>query len=116
MHEEYDATLLEVAHLAQTLGIAYAESIIEAAESLIWSEEAEAMARAMQEILDLAREKEEIIILLKNFERREWRKAGRYAREQERARAQSYRQMMKNHKAREVARFKRQKRIYGGLL
>ena len=41
--------------------------------------------------------------------------AGRYARERERAQAQAYRLMMKHHKAREVARFKRQKRIYGGL-
>lgn len=45
-----------------------------------------------------------------------WRDAARYARERERAQAQAYHLMMKHHKAREVARFKRQKRIYGGLL
>lgn len=45
-----------------------------------------------------------------------WRESARYTRELERARAQAYRLMMKHHKAREVMRFKRQKRIYGGLM
>lgn len=116
MYEEYDAALLEVARLSQTFGTAYAESIIEAAESLIWSEEAEAMAVAMREILDLAIEKEEIFILLKKWERRKWLDARRYARERERTQARAYRMTMKHHKVREVARFKRQKRIYGGLM
>ena len=49
-------------------------------------------------------------------ERDFWLETARYARERERAQAQAYRLMMKHHKAREVARFKRQKRIYGGLL
>ena len=62
---------------------------------------------------DLVEDAEDISIE-RDF-KRDWREAGRYVREQERVRAQAYRLMMKHHKAREVARFKRQKRIYGGL-
>ena len=86
-------------------------SIEEACECLIMLES------AGDPVIDFAGlvEDAEDIPIQRNF-KREWREAMCYAREQERARAQAYRLAMKHHKAREVARFKRQKRIYGGLM
>ena len=86
-------------------------SIEEVCERLIMLESA---GEPIIDFADLAEDAEDIPIE-RNF-KRDWREAGRYAREQERARTQAYRLMMKHNKAREVARFKRQKRIYGGLM
>lgn len=55
-------------------------------------------------------------VVIRKNEKDYWRDNAHYACERERARALAYRLTMKHHKAREVMRFKRQKRIYGGLL
>ena len=85
--------------------------IEEACERLIM------LASAGDPVIDFADliEDAEDILIEKNH-KQDWLDAARYARERERAQAQAYRLTMRHHKAREVARFKRQKRIYGGLL
>lgn len=106
----------EVAAIVQALGTCYPSELIEAFRVLLAQEEADEAFRLLNEIVDLETEKAAILVIIKKHEQRAQREAARYARERERAQAQAYRLTMKHHKAREVARFKRQKRIYGGLL
>ena len=108
--------LYEIACNAQAFGTAYAESIIEAAEYLERSQEVQEMERILRQIMGLESEKETIIIPLEKDRRRDWRKAAQHTCERECARAHAFCMAMKKHKAREVARLKRQKRVYGGLL
>ena len=114
-HEAFKEKLQEAACVAKEFGVAYAESIIEAAESLERSQEVQEMQRILLEIMGLKSEKEATIVPPKKDERRGWRAAARDANERECARAHAFRWTMKRHKAWEVMRFKRQKRVYGGL-
>lgn len=106
----------EVAGIARALGTCWSSELIEAVRALLAQEEADEASRALQEILDLESEKETVLVIIKRLERQSQREAVSYALERERAQVQAYRLTMKHHKAREVARFKRQKRIYGGLI
>ena len=106
----------EVAAIAQALGTCWSSELIEAVRALLAQEEADKTSQMLHEIMDLEDEKAAILAIIKKHEQRERREAARYARERERARVQAYRLMMKHHKAREVMRFKRRKRIYGGLM
>lgn len=114
--KDYDAALLELACIAEAFGTAYGMSVIEAAEALQRLADFDTICGMMQEILDLESEKAATIVLLKKCERREWREATRYACDRERTRAHAFRLTMKHHKAREVMRLRRHKKIYGGLM